>query len=715
MKKARNILLLLLSTSLLVGCSNGWNHPSSMSSSEQSEPSSSSEEPPLPPEPGNYNVLYPIEDPGLNPLDPHEVELIFNELASIDNGERMIRDMIGSDTLDVLLSCNHIKAEQIGNAVELFKVIAAETKKESPGPYFLYDMFCQLDKIDIDSLIITLREIKHNPDAFAGLARVIKYAPDAYEGKLTSYQTANAYFNGTNPGIRAAAEDERRMDEAYLLTETPTIYSVSMDLVDDEGALGFFRFFSHIATSFMENMSDDEILCSIAMMNENDPECREILERLAPEIMGSAQSYAEYFNHLGAAITNMNLDLESWAAVLPSLEKFIISATTADYEREYKPYPRSNIEQMANLIKATVTNVDNTGVKAVIKLLGLVGENLNAEVAGLILEEHSNTACVANLYNKAFGLLTEAERNQLDKVCFFYGINLSDFNDKLQAYCEAGDVDAVGELIDETFNKIPDYYDFDYESIPMRNVNDDTSILYFRQGDTINANKLKVMLARTEDFYMFEIEGNGHYEDVSKRQVTLLDSIDTSTPGQRTMRVNFKVYVPTSDEENPQYDTKTYETILQYYVVPREVTYFVKYQYIRATVNGTSVEHKPKADSEGNKVGKVDNWILLEKGKAPKEGEAKAKVDLIDCWIYSDTLGRYVSTESSNVQAVNQQEIDLSTVDVSTIGEHYVSVPMTVLICGVEQVVLAGYVPYHVVNKITAVEDGTYGPDIVLD
>ena len=719
MKKARNILLLLLSASLLVGCSNGWNTSTSSASSEQSQPSSSSSEPepPVPPEPGDYDVDYPIVDPGINPINSDQVDVIFDELFEVDHFDRAIRDYLGSETYDALLSCNHMKDEQIAQAINVFGLIMdASMGRSEPGPSFAYQLVENLGGLDMDAFILTAREITRNEQATSGLARCMRFRPSLFRGPQTSYQNADAFFKGSDARITKAAQDEKLFDETFFVVDGAETFNRAITLVNDDGSLGLFRFFGHVATSIVEHLSKDDALFLLAnMFGESNLEAREILERLAPTYMASKEVLAEYMHRVGAAFTEMNLSEESWALVLPALEEFVKFNVVQDKIEINEPYSQYNYDTYSQLIADLFENVGPASFKAIFKLAGLLFENATPDVAGLITEETEHLDCVSSLYNKAYGLLTEAQRNALDRAFFFFGISLAEFNEQLEELCENDDMPGLEELLGDVNSKIGMAFYVQEEDIRTSFYNSSTSVLYFRQGDTISTATLQNILAQGNDFFRFRVQGYEREEDISKRIFTLYEPIDTTEPGVKRTRAKFTVYVPTSSSENPEYASQSFEVYMQYTVVPRDIQFFAESIYSQVNVNGTSVGQKPIADSAGTPVGKINDWILLEKGKTTQSSECNSRSYLDDAWVYSTKLGRYVSLSSNLVNKQNDLSVDLSTLDTSTVGLHYKALTLNVKIDGTEDKIIPAYLGYQVVNKIAYVEDGTSDSHIELD
>jgi hypothetical protein len=662
MKKVRNLLLLALSASLLIGCSKSWNNKSdSNTSGEQSEPSSS--EPYEPSEPGNYDVTYPIQDPGLNPIDPTYLNTFLNGVVGTELNERVYRDFFGDDFFDAVLNSNHMKEEQIGQLFNIVKAVAEATERDEPTLDFFIYLFDQLNHLDMDSAIITIRDLKANEKGWAGFSRLIKADHYPFEGSLISYASADKALNGSNPGIKAGAEYEYEFDKLTFDPEESYTYEGLFELIEDDGALGFFRFVGHTATCLKEYMTDDEIKYLLCLMAGEEFESEKA--KLEETLLATPESIKNFANHAGNAFTNMNLNEESWENILPAFKKFATIMTKIDLYDSVRPELTSNFNAIDSMMGRIFTGLRPVAIKSMIKFVGLLGINATEDVISAAMGDPDQPlTLVSTYYNRIFGLLNEREKNNVDEGFFVFGVDIAKFNDDLNEVAATGDFEAIQELAEQAFSTMGDAFSYDREHLEVGSSTKEEGI-FFKQGDSIDTNRLKTIFA-TGDYFDFYGESS---EDIAQRQYEYIKGVDTSTPGHKTMRVKITY---------KHYDSfETVDVMISYFVVPSNVQFFMDRLdiTIQPQDSHSIYDNYIYEDENGNRASRIGKRLILQKDQHFAADKIKVRVETDEPHFYLPEQYRYVHRDSRILDygANTEMTVDVSTLDTSTIGTHYVT------------------------------------------
>ena len=689
MKKVQNLLLLVLSASLLVGCSKGWNNKSQPSQPGESEIDPSEDET----GPGNYDITYPIENISLKPIDSSAFNIMLNGLFGTEYNERVYRDFLGNDAFDAILNSNYMKEEQIS---QLFNIImsSATLDDEYPPLSFYLNLVDQLDHLEMDSAILTLRELKANERGYAGISRVIKAQHDLYEGSLISYQSANAALNGgnpaSNPAIQEAAKNEYALDKTIISSDETAIFDGLFELIDDDGALGFFRFAGHAATCLKEYMTDDEIKYLVASMGGEYYE--EEAKQLEETIMSSPQSMKDFFYHAGQAFTNLNLNRASWEAILPSLKKFVSLMIKGEMYHQIRPEPASNFTSVDQMLSTVFSGLRPVAVKSVIKFIGLIGENITEDViCAAMAEPGYPLTLVSTYYNRMFGLLTEKEKNNVDEAFFIFGVDIAKFNDDLNSVAAAGDMDDIQDLIDDTFAPMANRFKYEEKEYKVETSYGKENGLYLRQGDNIDTTRL-AKIYRSGDFFHWS------GEDMSLRSYSFIKGFDTSTTGFKTATIAITHGSSSSD-------MRTDNCVITYFVMPSDVNYFVENLHVEARFNGDGLsDNKIYTDGAGNKVARIGERIVLQKGSHFAAKKLKARVEINDAHMYVSTEFRYLHDDSQllNLSETTGFEVDCSGFETSFIGIHYVVGAVTYTTRENVKISIPVYIAYEVVNELVS-------------
>lgn len=697
MKKARNLLLLGLSAALLIGCSNNGNYSSQsiVSSSETSEPSSSSEEPPLPPEPGDYDVTYPIEDTDVKPIDPNDFNVIINNALGTEYSERIIREFLGSKAFDALLNCNYVKEEQLSKFFGM--MVDITSSNGTPELSTLLDLVNQLDELDMDQVVLTLRAVKANEDAYTGLAVLNRNGPRLLTGEYISYESVDEYLDGTNPSIHAAALAEKEVSKSIFSFDEAWLYDGLFELAADDGMLSFFRFLGHFATTLKTYMEEDEIEFLISSLGGEA--YKERFEELKAKFLSSPEALLPLVNHAGQMFTNMNLSVDSWTAVIPAIEKFVILMTkNNDYDDE-SPWLESNTSNLQAVLTRFFTSLRPVAVKALFKFIGLIGENCTIDIINAAFGDPSvPLTTLSTFYNRMFGLLTETEKNNVDEAFFTLGVDIAKFNTDLEAAAETGDIEQVEAVAAAAFAPLGTIFDYDREYIGISYSNN-RSALIFRQGDTINTATFKNILS-DEDFYSFMLDGK--YDIPSMRSYILLNSIDTSTPGAKELR--FKATMKFESDTPGTYFEREKNFMVMYYVIPSSVEYICFSTNLRVYHGSDQIYNEIPNTFNGKTIQKIGDRVLVEQGTTFSAGEFKASPEFYGTYMYSAENHRFVSSNSHLTTEVSSFTVDFQSFDTSSVGSYFAT-GSAVYKIGDQNIAVAAYVPYEVVHKIASISD----------
>ena len=712
MKKTRNIMLIALAASLLVGCSK----QGIISSEPTSEPSSSEPAPAPEPEPApvpedEYDVTGPIDDPGVIPLDEDEFELFLNELTGLDYTGRILKEYLGEGRFRALMNCSHFKEERVQQFGTVIALLASLVTSEKPELDQVANLFLTVADLNVDEMVATLREIVDNKEALSFVAVLSRFNHQPLKGDLADYQLASKYFNDEKVDLKAAADFEKIMSEEFpLLLEESSVFTEALELVKDNGILGALRFVKHIGSSAKKHLSRDEfkfLIASIAGETWTDEQ-----QRYMGQFFVDTESIKNLISHAGTFITNMNMSVDSWAFVLPSIEKIALLSATSDY-RSTSPEIYSNFTALQTVVRSVTSALKPLAVRSLIKFFGLLGENVEERVIDCFynnpVDEHGVPAipltAVSNYYNRMFGLLTEEEKTNLDDAFFAFGVDLGQFNSDLDVVAETNDLEAMMGLVQSTFAAVGARFDVRTEYYDRK----DGQPLIFKQGDTINQANF-VQILKSKDMFRVRAKDNSSAEeDVEKRQVTLITPIDTSTPGTKELRFRMSYEVDWMDGENPRQETGSYEFLMTYFVVPTDVEYLVNYLNVTTEYQGSYIGERPITDDQGKKIMTYGNRrLVLEKGAHYGEGELTARVAPSDIYFYSADQGRYLSSSSEFIESSAEFCLDFSTQNenLNTIGSHYAYGTYTVTMKNSSKIVFPVYVAYDVVNKISAVDDG---------
>ncbi len=661
MKKVRNLLLLALSASLLIGCSKSWNNKSdSNTSGDQSE---SSSEPYDPSEPGNYDVTYPIQDPGLNPIDPSYLNTFLNGVVGTELNERVYRDFFGDDFFDAVLNSNHMKEEQVGQLFNIVKAIAEVTERDDPTLDFFVYLFDQLNHLDMDSAILTIRDLKANEKGWAGFSRLIKADHYTFEGSMISYASADKALNGSNPGIKAGAEYEYEFDKLTFDPEEAYTFDSLFELIEDDGALGFFRFVGHAATCLKEYMTDDEIKYLICLIAGEEFESEKA--KLEETLLATPESIKNFANHAGNAFTNMNLNEQSWESILPALRKVATISVKVDLYHSVRPELTSNFNAVDAMMNRIFAGLRPVAIKSIIKFVGLLGMNATEDIVSAAMgDPEQPLTLVSTYYNRMFGLLSEREKNNVDEGFFVFGVDIAKFNDDLNEVAETGDFEAIQELAGEAFGPMGDAFSYDREDLGVSDSTKEEGI-FFKQGDNIDTNRLKAIFA-TRDYFYFDGENE---EDIAQRQYEYIKGIDTSTPGHKTMqlKITYRQYG----------SSKTVDVILSYFVVPSNVQFFMERLDIevKPTEGNSIYDNQIYEDENGNRASRLGRRLILQKDQHFAADKIKVRVESAEPHFYLPEQYRYVHRDSRilDYNETTKMTIDVSILDTSTIGTHYVT------------------------------------------
>ena len=718
MKKTRNILLIALAASLLVGCSK----QGVISSEPASEPTSSSEPAPAPePEPApvpedEYDVTEPIDDPGVIPLDEDEFELFLNELTGLDYTGRILKEYLGEGRFRALMSCSHFKEERVQQFGTVIALLARLVTNEKPQLDQVADLFLTVADLNVDEMVATLREIVDNKEALSFVAVLSRFNHQPLKGNLADYQLASKYFNDEKVDLKAAADFEKIMSEEFpLLLEESSVFTEALELVKDNGILGALRFVKHIGSSAKNHLSRDEfkfLISSLAGETWSDEQ-----QRYMGQFFVSTESIKNLISHAGSFITNMNMSVDSWALVLPSLEKIALLSATSDY-RSTSPEIYSNFTALQTVVRSVTSALKPLAVKSLIKFFGLLGENVEERVIDCFynnpVDEHGVPAipltAVSNYYNRMFGLLTEEEKNNLDDAFFAFGVDLGQFNSDLDVVAETNDLEAMMGLVNSTFAAVGARFEIHTEYVDRK----DGQPLIFRQGDSINQANF-VQILESKDMFRVRARNNYDYsdveDDVEKRQVTLITPIDTSTPGTKELRFRMSYQIDWMEGENPRQETGTYEFLMTYFVVPTDVEYLANYLLFNAEYKSSHIGDRPITDDNGKKIMAYGNRrLVFEKGAHYEEDELTVSVSPSELYFYSADQGRYLCLGSEFIQSADEFVLDFSTQNenLNTIGSHYAYGEYTITMKNDSKKKFPVYMAYDVVNKISAVDDGDY-------
>lgn len=721
----KNVLLLLLTASLLVGCSKSGTLTSEpVVSSDVTEPAESSEpEEPEEVTPDEYDATYPIEDDGTVPVDEEAFEVLLNHALGEDYANRIFRDYLGEERYEALLSCNHFKEEELGQFTDLITDIMMFTSQQGPKPAQIVKFVKKVASINVDAAVATLRSVAENPVAKSAFSYIFNGGARILNGKPITYQEADKFFNSTDAGISAAAANEKTMLEHFIdFSDDPQLMDSIIDIIQDNGLLSALRFVKHVGDSANENLSDEEFEFLVISIGGSD-QYKERQQELMAQFFADTAAAKAFIQHAGKFLTNMNMNVASWAQTIPVIEKFAIVSATSDYKRSKYPVPYKNAYNMKSVISSTVFKLKPISLRSLIKFFGLVGKNVSEREIDCFLnnpvDEQGQPAipltAVTNYYNRMFGLLTEEEKNELDAAFYAFGVDLPQFNSDLDAVAESNDPNALMGLVQTTFAAIGSHFNVETDYVETQ----DGNPLYLRQGDAMDQIKFINMLKSEDFFRISRWDGNTSrtlYDDPSLRSYTMLSTFDTSTPGVKEIR--FQMSWKFTYEDNGQQilvDGDTKEFLLEYYVIPQSVTFFSDYLQMGAAFAEDYIGYSIISDGNGHRLQMLNgSRLLIEKGASYTQEQLYGMTMSSDLFFYSEEQGRYISANSEFVQSNEEFSVDLSSenANFNTIGSHYISGYQTISLKSEGEPVkvkIPVFFTYEVVNKIVGLNNGDEG------